>query len=203
MAALRCGDESAFADVVDRYTPTMLRVARNYVASHEAAEDVVQETWIALLKGIDKFEGRSSLRTWLFAVLVNVAKARGIRDHQNASREVATTFPHGASVDPAHFRPADDQYPGGWRPEYVPAPWQVTPETSVLSDEIMTLARTELETLPPRQRMVVALRDMLGLDAGEVCTLLSLTTENQRVLLHRGRTRIRQGLEAYLAVDSV
>ncbi len=192
----------AFAELVDRYTPAMLRVAHGHVSSREVAEDVVQETWIALLKGIEKFEERSTLRTWMFAVLMNIAKARGARDHRDVAVELSAVFPNGGTVDPARFRPAGDQYPGGWRPEYVPGVWPVTPESSVLSEEVMKIARRELNSLPERQRMVVALRDMLGFDSAEVCKMLALTMENQRVLLHRGRARIRQGLDAYMALGS-
>lgn len=193
---LREGDEAAYAELVAAHTPMMLRVARGYVASHEVAEEVVQETWIALLRGVGGFEGRSALRTWLFKVLVNIAKARGVRDHH---REVAelSTYPGGGTVDPRRFRPSTDpEWPGHW--SVPPTPWPETPEGSVLESEMMAVTRRELDRLPDRQRAVVALRDVLGLDAEEVCTLLSLTQANQRVLLHRGRARIRECLADYV-----
>lgn len=115
LAALRNREESAFASLVDRHTPAMLRVARGYVSSRELAEEVVQETWIALLKGIDSFEGRSSLRTWLFTVMINIAKRKGMRERRDA--DVAVMAFTGSTVDPARFREADDRYPGHWRPE--------------------------------------------------------------------------------------
>lgn len=196
IAALRDGDESAFAELVDRHTPAMLRVARGYVPSREIAEDVVQETWIALLKGIGSFEGRSSLRTWLFTVLINIAKRRGVRERRDS--DVAVMAFTGGTVDPARFRDADDPYPGHWRPTEVPSAFPDTPEGSVLGDDLIALARRELDKLPERQRVVVTMRDMLGLDSAEVCELLDVSVANQRVLLHRGRAAVRQVLEDYL-----
>jgi RNA polymerase sigma-70 factor (ECF subfamily) len=196
IAALKGGDESAFAALVDRHAPGMLRVARGYVPSREIAEEVVQETWIALLKGIGSFEGRSSLRTWLFTVLINIAKRRGVRERRDA--DVAVMAYTGGTVDPARFRGTDDPYPGHWRQDEVPSPFPDTPEGSVLGDELIALARRELDKLPDRQRVVVTMRDMLGLDSAEVCELLEISVANQRVLLHRGRAAVRQVLEDYL-----
>jgi RNA polymerase sigma-70 factor (ECF subfamily) len=195
-AALRDGDEAAFAQLVDQYAPSMLRVARRYVPSPEIAEEVVQETWIALLKGIDNFEGRSSLRTWLFAVMINIAKARGVRERRDADAAIAAFT--GGTVDPARFRTADDPYPGHWKQAEEPSPFPETPEGSVLGNELVDVARRELDKLPDRQRMVVTLRDMLGFDSSEVCELLDISIANQRVLLHRGRAAVRQMLEDYL-----
>ena len=198
VAALRDGDETVFAQLVDRYSPAMLRVARGYVPSHEIAEEVVQEAWIALLKGISKFEGRSSLRTWLFTVMINIAKTRGIRERRSADAEIAAFT--GRTVDPSRFRPSDAaDWPGHWKDEAAPAPFPDTPEGSVLGSELIAVARRELDKLPERQRMVVALRDMLGFDSSEVCELLEISVANQRVLLHRGRAAVRQVLEDYLA----
>ena len=197
VASLRAGDERAFADLVDRHTPALLRVARGYVRTDEAAEEVVQETWIALIKGIDKFEGRSSLRTWLFTVMINIAKTRGIRDRRAVDAEIAAFG--GSTVDSSRFRPASDpDWPGHWKDECAPALFPDTPEGSVLGAELIAVARQELDKLPDRQRTVVTLRDMLGFDSGEVCALLGLSVANQRVLLHRGRAALRQALEDYL-----
>jgi RNA polymerase sigma-70 factor (ECF subfamily) len=196
VAALKGGDESAFAALVDRHAPGMLRVARGYVPSREIAEEVVQETWIALFKGIGSFESRSSLRTWLFTVLINIAKRRGVRERRDA--DVAVMAYTGGTVDPARFRGTDDPYPGHWRQDEVPSPFPDTPEGSVLGDELIALARRELDKLPDRQRVVVTMRDMLGLDSAEVCELLEISVANQRVLLHRGRAAVRQVLEDYL-----
>jgi RNA polymerase sigma-70 factor, ECF subfamily len=198
IAALRAGDETAFARLVDRHTPAMLRVARGHVPSHEIAEEVVQETWIALVQGVSKFEGRSSLRTWLFAVMINIAKARGIRERRRADTAIAAFV--GGTVDPARFRPASDpRWPGHWKEHEEPAPFPDTPEGSVLSNDLIAVARRELDKLPERQRMVVSLRDMLGFDSSEVCEMLNISIANQRVLLHRGRAAVRQALEDYLA----
>jgi RNA polymerase sigma-70 factor (ECF subfamily) len=197
IASLRDGDETVFAQVVDRYTPAMLRVARGYVRSHEIAEEVVQETWMALIKGISKFEGRSSLRTWLFTVMINIAKVRGVRERRDADAEI-TAFT-GGTVDPARFRPPDaPKWPGHWKTEATPAPFPDTPEGSVLGNELIAIARRELDRLPERQRMVVTLRDILGFDSGEVCQLLEISVANQRVLLHRGRAAVRRVMEDYL-----
>jgi RNA polymerase sigma-70 factor (ECF subfamily) len=199
VAALRAGDERVFADLVDRHTPAMLRVARGYVRSHAIAEEVVQETWIALIKGIAGFQGRSSLRTWLFKVMINIAKKRGIRERRDIDAEIAAYT--GGTVDPALFRGPDEEWPGDWKnwKEY-PRAFPETPEGSVLADELVAVARTELDRLPDRQRMVVALRDMLGFDSDEVCEMLEISVANQRVLLHRGRAAVREALESYLGV---
>jgi RNA polymerase sigma-70 factor (ECF subfamily) len=196
VAALKDGDEAAFACLVDQHTPAMLRAARGYVPSREIAEEVVQETWIALLKGIGSFQGRSSLRTWLFTVMINIAKRRGMRERRDS--DVAVLALTGGTVDPARFRDAGDPYPGHWRPEEVPCPFPDSPEGSVLGDELIEVARRQLDKLPERQRVVVTMRDMLGLDSGEVCQLLDISIANQRVLLHRGRAAVRQVLEDYL-----
>ncbi len=196
VAALRRGDESAFAMLVDQHTPAMLRVARGYVPTVEIAEEVVQEAWIALIKGIDRFEGRSSLRTWLFTVMINIAKTRGVRERRDADAAIAAYT--GATVDPARFRTGEDPWPGHRKAHAVPAAFPDSPEGSVLGRELIDVASRELEKLPERQRMVVTMRDMLGFDSTEVCELLNLTLANQRVLLHRGRAAVRHALEDYL-----
>lgn len=196
IAALRARDEVAFAALVDLHTPSMLRVARGYVPSAAIAEEVVQETWLALLTGVDAFEGRSSLRTWLFAVLINVAKRRGVRERRDADAAVAAFT--GGTVDPARFRAAGEEWSGHWREGEEPSPFPETPEGSALASELLAVARTALDALPERQRVVVTLRDMLGFDSAEVCDLLDISVANQRVLLHRGRAAVRSLLENYL-----
>ena len=196
IAALRARDEVAFATLVDTHTPAMLRLARGYVANHAIAEEVVQEAWLALLKGLDGFEGRSSLRTWLFTVLINIAKKRGLRERSDADVQVLAYT--GGTVDPARFRDSDDLYPGHWKSGEVPVPFPDTPEGSVLGDELLSITRRELGKLPERQRVVVTMRDMLDMDSAEVSELLGITAANQRVLLHRGRAAIRQTLECYV-----
>jgi RNA polymerase sigma-70 factor (ECF subfamily) len=193
IAALRAGDQNAFAQIVDQHTAAMLCVARRYVKSHTSAEDVVQDTWIALVRGIGKFEGRSSLRTWLFAVVANIAKARGIRER----RDQEATAALGTIVDPARFHGADDRRAGSWKQP--PALFPDSPEGSVLRNELRAVTQRQLDKLPEAQRAVVTLRDMLGFDSAEVCDLLDISLANQRVLLHRGRIAIREVLEQYVS----
>ncbi|SBS76260.1 RNA polymerase, sigma-24 subunit, ECF subfamily [uncultured Mycobacterium sp.] len=197
IAALQAGDQNAFALLVDEHTPTLLRAARGYVATHAIAEEVVQDTWIALVRGVSKFEGRSSLRTWLFAVMTNIAKTRGLRERRD--RDAAASFME-ATVDPARFHARGDTHAGSWKEP--PTAFPDSPEGSVLSRELRSIAHRELDRLPERQRIVVTLRDMLGFDSAEVCELLDITAGNQRILLHRGRAAIRQVLEDYVRDDS-
>jgi RNA polymerase sigma-70 factor, ECF subfamily len=187
VARLRSGDQAAFAEVVRAWSPAMLHVARAHVRTHAAAEEVVQEAWLGVVRGLAGFEGRSAMRTWVFGILLNVARRRG-RQEARTQGELA-----GPTVDPDRFRDDDDPYPGHWRPDAAPAAWD--PEPAALAAEFRTLLDRALATLPVRQRAVVQLRDVDGLDADEVCVLLELTPANQRVLLHRGRARLRAVLE--------
>jgi RNA polymerase sigma-70 factor, ECF subfamily len=196
VTALRRGDEAAFAALVERHTPSMLRVAAGYVPNREDAEEVVQETWIALLKGLDGFQGRSSLRTWLFTVLVNIAKTRGVRERRETDVQVLAFT--GGTVDPARFRAAGQEWAGHWKEHRAPEPFPDTPEGSVLGDELIAMTRLELDKLPARQREVVTMRDVLGMESAEVSALLDISAANQRVLLHRGRAAVRQALEDYV-----
>ncbi|WP_411285928.1 RNA polymerase sigma factor [Lapillicoccus sp.] len=198
VALLRGGDERAFADLVDRYSPSMLSVARTYVTSREVAEDVVQDTWLALLLGIDRFEGRSSLRTWLFRVLVNIAKTRGVREKR--STPVDMHLVDQPAVNPDRFQSAAAPWPDHW--VRFPVPWHESPERSLLSGEALDLVRHQLARLPGQQRIVVCLRDVDGYGSAEVCAMLDLTAANQRVLLHRGRARIREALATYFGAAS-
>ena len=191
IAALRAGEQNAFCQLVDTYTPVMLRVARGYVPSHAIAEEVVQETWIALVRGIDRFEGRSSLKTWLFTVMSNIAKARGVRERRDQQAMIAA-----ATVDPSRFYGRGEPDAGSWKEP--PAAFPTSPEGSVLGDALRAVAHRELDKLPERQRAVVTLRDMLEFDSAEVCELLDISVANQRVLLHRGRAAIREVLEEYV-----
>lgn len=196
VTALRRGDEAAFAALVERHTPSMLRVTAGYVPTREDAEEVVQETWIALLKGLDGFQGRSSLRTWLFTVLVNIAKTRGVRERRETDVQVLAFT--GGTVDPARFRAAGQEWAGHWKEHRAPEPFPDTPEGSVLGDELIAVTRRELDKLPARQREVVTMRDVLGMESAEVNALLGISAANQRVLLHRGRAEVRQALEDYV-----
>lgn len=184
---LRAGDEDAFAALVRSWSPAMLRVARTHVAGHASAEDVVQEAWLAVIRGLPQFEGRAQLRTWAFAILLNVARRRGRLDART------TAELGGPTVDPARFQDDGELYPGHWRSGA--APEQAQPEQVLLAGEFQALLATALRELPERQRAVVELRDVHGFAAEEVCALLELTPANQRVLLHRGRARLRAALE--------
>lgn len=186
---LRAGDEVAFASIVRSWSPAMLRVARTHVPGRAGAEEVVQETWLAVVRGLAGFQGRAQLRTWTFRILLNVARRHGAREAR-VRAELA-----GPTVDPDRFRGDDDpDWPGHWRDGGAPAEWG--PESALLAREFRTVLRTALGDLPERQRAVVELRDVHGLTSEEVCELLDLTPANQRVLLHRGRARLRGALEA-------
>jgi len=191
VARLRAGDQVAFATVVRQWSPAMLRVARAYVRTHASAEEVVQEAWLGVVRGLDGFEGRAELRTWVFRILVNTARRRG-RTDSRMNAELG-----GPTVDPDRFRDDDDPYPGHWCSDAAPVDWG--PEPVVLAAEFRAVLERALTELPERQRAVVELRDVHGFDREEVCRLLDLTEANQRVLLHRGRARLRGVLEGVLA----
>lgn len=194
IAALRSGNERLFARLVDEWSPAMLRLARMHVATRESAEDVVQESWIAALRGIDGFEGRSSLRTWVFQIVLNMAKTRGVKDQRVVPFSSAFRDDGGPTVDPERFHGPNEPNAGGWRQP--PTPWP-TPEAELLANETRAVIDSSLENLPERQRAVIALRDVDGLEPAEVCTLLDLSPGNQRILLHRARSAVRRDLEVY------
>jgi len=180
---LQARDESAYAELVRAWSPSMLRLARTYVASQAVAEDVVQEAWLGVLRGIDRFEGRSSLKTWVFRILVNRAMTRGKRE----ARTVPVEEP---AVDPARFTPE-----GAWAAP--PLRWQEQPEAALRSAETLAVVRDTISMLPPMQRIVITMRDLEGFEAEETCNALGLTETNQRVLLHRARAKVRQALERH------
>ena len=201
LAALRAGDERAFRELFARSYPMMKRVARTYVASEAVAEEIVQETWIAIVTGIDRFEGRSALGTWIFSILTNQAKSHGARERRAVPFSCAAqSEAEGPVVDPDRFQKNDDAWPGHWATP--PRPWQ-KPERRLLSLEARDRLKAALAELPDRQRLIVGLRDVEGHSAEEVCDLLNLSQENQRVLLHRGRSRLRAILEEYLDTEVV
>jgi RNA polymerase sigma-70 factor (ECF subfamily) len=195
---LREGDESAFAELIDRYGATMVRVAQMYVKDRASAEEVVQETWLAVLTGIDRFEERSSLKTWLFRILTNRAKTRGERD----GRSIPFSSLAGAgeedepSVDADRFLGPDSPEPGAWA-----APPRAWPQDQVLQRETLDVIQMAIEQLPDAQREVIRLRDVEGWSPMEVTDALEITDGNQRVLLHRARSKVRAALEAYLDPD--
>jgi RNA polymerase sigma-70 factor (ECF subfamily) len=198
LGRLRAGDRTAFAELVDAWSPVLLRVALLHVSTRASAEEVVQDTWLAVIGQLDRFEGRSSLRTWVFRILENQARTRGVRE----SRAVpwSSAFPDhgeeiGPTVDPTRFRGPEDRWPGGWTPAGRPAAWEPPPEDAAVAAEIRAELRTALDELPDRQRTVVELRDVHGLTSEEVCARLNLSPGNQRILLHRARARLRARLE--------
>jgi RNA polymerase sigma-70 factor (ECF subfamily) len=198
LASLRAGDEAAFARIVSEWSRPMLMLARSFVSTEASAEEVVQETWLAVLKGLDRFEGRSSLRTWVYRILVNTAKSRGVREHRTLPWSSVAGEDAGPSLDPALFQSAGDAHPGGWRAAPAAWPAEVAVEGSVLAGEVRRELRAVLDTLPERQRLVLVLRDVLGHSSEEVQAMLEISQANQRVLLHRARTAVRAGLAAYL-----
>jgi RNA polymerase sigma-70 factor, ECF subfamily len=201
VAALRAGDERTFRQLFARTYPMMKRVARGYVASDAVAEEIVQDTWMAIVTGIDRFEGRSALGTWIFSILTNQAKTYSRRERRALPfSSVTPSDVEEPAVDPDRFQKDDDAWPGHWATP--PRPWQ-KPERRLLSLEARDRLKQALAQLPSRQRLIVGLRDIDGHSSEEVCELLGLSQENQRVLLHRGRSRLRAILEEYVdAVDA-
>jgi RNA polymerase sigma-70 factor (ECF subfamily) len=186
---LRDGDDRAFEALVASHHRAMLSVARMYVSSRAVAEEVVQEAWLGVIKGLDGFEGRSSLRTWILRIVANLAQTRGGRE--------ARSIPFAPAVDPDRFEGPDGRYPGHWR-EF-PTDWRALPEEALLERETLRVALDAIEALPPAQRTVIAMRDMQGCDPDEVCAVLDVSEGNQRVLLHRARSQVRAALEVHLA----
>lgn len=186
---LRAGDEQAFRDLVRALHGVLITVARAFVGSRGAAEEVVQDTWMAVIAGLDQFEGRSSLRTWIGSVLVNRAKTRGARERR------AVPF---SSLSPEDAEPIEAERFGARGFWSAPPPaWERAPEAAVLRREACAQIERELASLPATQATIVMLRDVEGWDADEVCAALEITEANQRVLLHRGRARLRAALERY------
>jgi len=196
---LRQGDEAAFASLVDRHHGALIRLAMAYVSDHSIAEEVVQETWIGVLEGLDRFEGRSSLKTWIFRILTNKAKTRGVRESRHVSFSplaASEENPEEPAVDPTRF-----QTTGHWAGYWVsyPQPWdENTPEKLLLSQEGTTFLEQAIEALPPKLRQIIVMRDVEGLSSEEACNILGISETNQRVLLHRARSRVRKTLEKYL-----
>ncbi len=198
VAALRAGDEAAFMDLVEHYQPAMLRIARMYVASRAVAEEVVQDAWVGVLRGLDRFEGRSSLRTWVFRILVNTAKSRGQRESR--SIPFSSVWAPDPDAEPAveleRFLADAHGAPGSWAT--APSSWATVPEDRMLSLETLERVGRAIDALPPNQREVIRLRDVLGWSSPEVCNALEISETNQRVLLHRARAKVRRALETYL-----
>jgi RNA polymerase sigma-70 factor, ECF subfamily len=196
---LRSGDEQAFDRLVRTWSPAMRRVARGLVSTDASAQECVQDAWLGVIKGLASFEGRSTLRTWIFRILVNIAKTRAVREKRTMPlSSLAADDEAGPTVDPGRFRPRDDpERPGTWTSAGEPRRWETDPETGALSGELRDVVSAAVEALPARQREVVVLRDIQGFGSEEVCEILGLTAQNQRVLLHRARAKVRAALEAY------
>jgi RNA polymerase sigma-70 factor (ECF subfamily) len=195
VAALRARDEDAFAWLLDRYTGSLRRLARAHVSSDAAADEVVSEAWLAVITGIDRFEQRSSLKTWIHRIVLNLARTKGTREHRSVpfSSLAAEAEGREAAVDPDRFRPAGTPGAGSWASP--PVPWDEEPETSLSAGETLEVVRRAIATLPPGQQMVITLRDLEGWRADDVCNALDLSETNQRVLLHRARAKVRTALE--------
>ena len=193
VTTLKAGDEAAFARLVDELGPSMLRVARMYVSTRAVAEEVVQETWVAVLTGIDRFEGRSSLKTWIFRILANRAKTRGEREGRTLpfSSIGGGDGDEERAVDPDRFLAN-----GQWGSP--PTGWAELPEARLVGKETLDVVRKAIEALPDTQRAVITMRDVDGWDSEEVRNVLGLSESNQRVLLHRARSKVRRAIEAYL-----
>jgi RNA polymerase sigma-70 factor, ECF subfamily len=192
---LRAGDEEAFRALLQMYGSSMLRVAQMYVSNRAAAEDVVQETLLGVLRGIERFEGRSSLKTWVFSILVNTAKTRGIREARSVPFS-SIDDENGGTVPSERFLADSERFPGHWA--VPPSSWAGIPDERLVADETMSVVRRQIDRLPHAQRTVITMRDVEGFSAEEVCNALDLTETNQRVLLHRARAKVRAALEEYL-----
>ena len=194
ITALKAGDEAVFCELVERWGGVMLRVAMLHAGNRAVAEEVVQDAWLTLLRSLDRFERRSALRTWVLGIVINVARARARAERRAAA---AVEPDHDAAVDPARFLPADHpRWPHHWASE--PRPWP-TPEQDLLAGETHQVMIDAINALPPAQREVLILRDVEGMPAEDVCNVLHITNTHQRVLLHRGRSRVRAALERHLA----
>ena len=192
--SLRAGDEAAFEGIVARHYATMLAVAMTYVKGRATAEEVVQETWLGVIQGLDRFEGRSSLKTWILSILVHKAKSRGVREARSVP--FASLGPEEPAVAPERFRDRGESYPGHWRA--FPRDWSASAASAVQDRETLRVVMGAIAALPLAQQTVIRMRDVEGFSPGEVCTALDVSEGNQRVLLHRARSRVRAALEDHL-----
>ena len=196
VAALRAGDEAVFASLVRELGPGMLRIARNHISTHAVAEEVVQEAWLAALNSLDRFEGRSSFKTWLYRILMNTAMSRGEREAR--SIPFATLAGEGMegepAVDPSRFQ-AEGRWAGHWTG---PVESWASPEPRLLEAEVRELIDKTIAQLPRAQATVITMCDIEGFEPDEICNVLDISLTNQRVLLHRARSRVRRALEEYM-----
>jgi RNA polymerase sigma-70 factor (ECF subfamily) len=203
LAGLRSGDEEAFARLVDTHGAAMRRVALTFVRSGAVADEVVQEAWLGALRGLDRFEGRAALKTWLFRIVANVARTHATREARALPFSALELDGEAEAAEfvlpPDRFQGPDGRYPGGW--VSFPPPWSSEPEPALMSAETRRVIEAAISGLPPGQRVVITLRDVEGWDSDEVCSVLELSETNQRVLLHRARAKVRAALEDYLTKE--
>ena len=200
IAQLRQRDEEAFMALVKQYHTSLVRLASIYVNDESVAEDVAQETWLGVLKGLDRFEGRSSLKTWIFTILTNRAKTRAQREKRtlpfSAFQDSDSLETGEPSVDPERFNPPDaPAWANHWL--FKPTPWEYSPESTLLAKELRARIEQAIAALPPGPRAVITMRDLDGWVSEEVCNVLGISETNQRVLLHRARTKVRRAIEMY------
>jgi RNA polymerase sigma-70 factor (ECF subfamily) len=203
LARLRAGDEAAFAGLVAAWSGLLLHVAMSYTPTRAVAEEVVQETWLAVVQGLDGFQARSSLKTWVMQILVKRAITRAAQERRTVPFSAMAAAEAGAddpAVPPDRFLPAGHRWAGGWASP--PASWRHVPEEQLLSAETRAVVERAIEALPGAQRAVIRLRDVAGMSGAEACAALGLSDANQRVLLHRARAKVRRALEAYLDLAS-
>lgn len=196
--SLRAGDDSSFTRIVEQFHTSMVRLAYTILGDQAIAEEVAQETWLAVLQGLQGFEGRSSLKTWIFTILTNRAKTRSQRESRSTSYfELEESFLESPSVNPDRYNPpAAEKWPGHWAKK--PISWTNIPEETLLSSEVSDTIKFAIDSLPKNQKVVITMRDIDGFSSEEVCNILEISETNQRVLLHRARAKVRQTLEDYL-----
>lgn len=203
VAGIRNGDDAAFMELVRRLNEMLIQIALMYVPTRAVAEEVVQETWLAVLRGIDRFEGRSSLKTWVIRILMNRAKTIGIKENRTipfASVVRIDDDPYPGAAAPDRFRSADDpEWPFHWASP--PQSWHEGPEDRLLGDEVIAVVAAAAAQLSPAQREVLLMRDVAEMSSDEVCAMLDITPGNQRVLLHRARAGVRRAIEHYVTPD--
>jgi len=198
LSRLRSGNEGAFDELVNKHHSTLIRMAMSYVADREVAEEVVQDTWMAVIESLDRFEGRSSLRTWICGILIHKAKDRGVREkrHTTFSAFESSDDDNEEAVDPSRFQQSGE-WAGHWA--FPPQPWDDrTPEKLLASQQAVNAMQQAIEALPATLKEVLILRDVEGIEAKEVCEMLKITETNLYVRLHRARERVRQAVETYL-----
>lgn len=198
LARVREGDEAAFETLIARYHRPMLAVARAYVRGAAVAEEVVQEAWLGVLRGLDRFEERSSLRTWILRIVANTAMTRGVRESRSVPFSSLAGGDEEPAVDPDRFQGPDGRYPGHWVAGAAPSDWTQLPEDVLRDRETLAVVTAAVAELPEAQRTVIGLRDIHGYSSEEVCDALDVSPGNQRVLLHRARSHVRRALERHL-----